>query len=107
MLVPHGTPDPVVGNRAVWYDHAAQKMYHVIWTAARINPNTGQEVEAAWTKYSVCPLSDVDHPEHGNVQTLKDAPLMAILEEMLKLQMQERKERLDKERKDKERQEDL
>ena len=106
-LVPYVTAEPTLGNRAIWYDNKEQIMYHVLWTAERLNTDTGLQEGAGWKKYSVCHLWDREHPDHGNVQTLKDAPLTTVLEGMLKLQVQERTERVERERRDRERQETL
>ena len=107
MLVPYvsvydisiGGTTPMVGNRSVYFDNAAKKFYHVLWTAA------GND--AGWQVYSICPITDKENPLYETTRTGDDTSLATVLSGMLQLQSEERKERLEKAKKDKDKQEAL
>ena len=102
-----GGTTPIVGNRSVYFDNAAKKFYHVLWTAAGNDATTGDEIPAGWQIYSLCPITDKENPLYETARTGNDTSLATVLSGMLQLQSEERKERLEKAQKDKDKQEAL
>ena len=102
-----GGTAPIAGNRSIFFDNAAKKFYHVLWTAEGNDATTGEVIPAGWQVYSICPITDKENPLYETTRTSDDTSLATVLSGMLQLQSAERKERLEKAEKDREKQEAL